>query len=161
MKTYTKIFKAQYEFPPWFHSIPSSSSGFDFSSLIKNVKRKVGSLFTSRCAHCSDGDNDWDGGKGADFQGVEGEAVKDFKVKMEPWRHGGNHGRKVKEELDTNWCGLRVQWFGQRWCDILKEATERKERRRIKRAHEIERKFVNNAYLGGICKRNSGPSNSG
>ncbi len=50
MKMYTKIFKAQYKFPPWFRSIQSCSSGFDLSSLIEYVKRKVGSLFTSRCA---------------------------------------------------------------------------------------------------------------
>ncbi len=33
---------------------------------------------------------------------MEGEAVKDFKVKMEPWRDGWNHGRNVKEELDID-----------------------------------------------------------
>ena len=33
---------------------------------------------------------------------MEGEAVKYFKVKMEPCRHGWNHGSYVKEELDTD-----------------------------------------------------------
>ncbi len=94
--------------------------------------------------------------QGAEFQGVECEAMKDFKVKME-----GN----VEERWRRSWTPTDMAW---EFSDLAKDGVlfskkqlrERGERRR-KREHDIEREFVNRTYLGGICKQNLGPSNSG
>ncbi|XP_044463222.1 CBL-interacting serine/threonine-protein kinase 5-like [Mangifera indica] len=155
MKMYTKIFKAQFECPPWFSAEPkrlvykllvpdpgrritiqaimrvpwfrkglirppifsielesekekpedqdttklpspkffnafefisSMSSGFDLSSLFES-KRKMGSMFTSKCSASAIMEKIEGVAKGMNFKAAK---LKDFKVKL----HGGSEGRK-------------------------------------------------------------------
>ncbi|CAL5435014.1 unnamed protein product [Camellia sinensis] len=69
-----------------FEFISSMSSGFDLSSLFEN-KRRVGSMFTSRCSASAIMEKIEAAGKGLSYKVAQ---VKDFKLRMQ----GATEGRK-------------------------------------------------------------------